>query len=145
MNRHASRLVDNYHVVVFVDYTNRLRCDGGLMAVEGVGYYIAILNNGVDRGDSLTIDNDFTAFYGVFLSRLVQIHVCKARVHARNIQRVCPETLWRRCREVLSPAISPCSRYYRYNGMGIPCVGRLQDSMVEARDCRGWSQLLEVV
>jgi hypothetical protein len=43
MNGHARRLVDYDHIVVFVDHSNGLRRDGGLMPMEGMADDIAVL------------------------------------------------------------------------------------------------------
>jgi hypothetical protein len=44
MDRHTSRLVDDHHIVVFVDHSDGLRRDRRLMPVECMADNIAILD-----------------------------------------------------------------------------------------------------
>lgn len=48
MDREAGGLVDDYEVVVFVDDFDRLRCHRRFMSVEGVRYYVPVLDDLVD-------------------------------------------------------------------------------------------------
>lgn len=63
-------LVDDYHVIVFMDYADGLGGYGRFMSVEGMGDDVAILDDGMDGGNGLAVDNNFTALYGVFLKRV---------------------------------------------------------------------------
>jgi hypothetical protein len=47
MHRYARWFVDDYQVIVFVDYAYRLRCHGRLVSVKGMRYHISILDCGV--------------------------------------------------------------------------------------------------
>lgn len=38
--------------------------------MESVRYYIAVLDDGIDRRNRIAIENDLTALYGVFLERI---------------------------------------------------------------------------
>lgn len=67
MHRHARGLVDDYHVVVLVNDSYCLRRDRRLMAVQGMRYYVAVLDERLDGGGFLPIDDNFPTLYGVFL------------------------------------------------------------------------------
>jgi hypothetical protein len=49
VNGHACRLVDNNDVVVFVDHSNGLRRDGGLMSMKRVADDVAIIQRRIGR------------------------------------------------------------------------------------------------
>lgn len=51
---------------------NRLRCYGRFMAMQGVGNYIAILDDFSDRGDLQAIDYNIATLDGIFL-KLVRL------------------------------------------------------------------------
>lgn len=63
----AGGLVDDYHVIVFVDYADGLGGYGRFMSMEGVGDDVAILNDRMNGGNWLAVNNHFTALYGVLL------------------------------------------------------------------------------
>lgn len=46
---------------------DRLRCYGRFMAMQGVGDYIAILDDLSDRGDLRAIDYNVATLYSIFL------------------------------------------------------------------------------
>ena len=70
VDRDARRLVDDDHVVVFVHDADRLGSYGGFMPVKGVGDYVSVLDDGMNRRDMLTVYDDLAALYGVFLKRV---------------------------------------------------------------------------
>ena len=45
VNRDTCWLVNDNHIVVFMNDANRLRCYGRLMAMQGVRDYVAILDD----------------------------------------------------------------------------------------------------
>lgn len=70
MDGYAGGLVDDDHVVVFVDDADGLSGDGGFVPVEGVRDDVAVYDLVLHRGDFLAIDDDFATLYGVFLKRI---------------------------------------------------------------------------
>lgn len=70
MYRYTCRLVDDDHIIVFVNYSNRCRGHGGLMTVQGMRYHIAVLDDVLDSWHSVAIDDDIASLYSVFLKRL---------------------------------------------------------------------------
>ena len=64
MYGHARRLVDDNHVVILVDDTDGLRGTRGLVAVESVGYDVAVLDYCFDARHRLAIEDDAALFYG---------------------------------------------------------------------------------
>ena len=72
MHRHACRLVDDYHVIVFVNDANRLGSDWRLVSVKGVGNDVSVLDD-CSNLDGLTIESDVAPFYGILLKH---INIC---------------------------------------------------------------------
>lgn len=70
MNRYSGGLVDDNHIIILVDYSNRFGGDRGLMPVEGVGDDVSVFDEGLRGRDNLTIDDDLSSFYSVFLKRI---------------------------------------------------------------------------
>ena len=66
VNGDAGGLVDDNHVVVFVDDANGLGGYGGFVAMESVGDYVAVFDDGVDGG-WFAIENYAAPLYGIFL------------------------------------------------------------------------------
>ena len=72
MDGYTCGLVDDNHVIIFVDYTNRLRSYRWLMSMQGVRDYVAVLDDCIDAGDLFSVDDHFTALYGIFLKHISQ-------------------------------------------------------------------------
>lgn len=68
---HTRRLVNHDDVVVFVDDADWRSSDRRLMPVCGVGDYVAILDRGSGGRYRLAIEDDCTAFYGIFLGPMM--------------------------------------------------------------------------
>lgn len=67
---HSSRFVYNDHIIIFVDNADWSARHRRLVPVKSVRYYIAVLDDVVDRRDWITIHNDLTALDGVFLEHI---------------------------------------------------------------------------
>jgi hypothetical protein len=67
MNGHARRLVDDDHIVVFVNHSNGLRSDGRLMPMKRVADNIAIFYLRIGRRDGFPVDVYCSTFYCCFL------------------------------------------------------------------------------
>jgi hypothetical protein len=48
MNGYSGRLINNYHVIVFVDDGNRSGGDRGFVSVEGMGNNISVFDQSMD-------------------------------------------------------------------------------------------------
>lgn len=72
MDGYTCGLVDDNHVIIFVNYADRLRRYRWLMSMECVGDYVAVLDNCVDIGDLLSVDDHTAALYGIFLNYISQ-------------------------------------------------------------------------
>lgn len=67
MHRHASWFVDNDDIVIFVYDTDLLCRYGGLVAMEGMRYYIAVFDHCVDRGNLFAIKLHLASLNSLFL------------------------------------------------------------------------------
>lgn len=72
MDGYTCGLVDDNHVIIFVDYADGLRCYRWLMSMQCVGDYVPVLDNCVDIGDLLSVDDHTAALYGIFLKHISQ-------------------------------------------------------------------------
>jgi len=73
MHRDASGLIDDDHLVAFVDHTDRLGGDGRFMAVQGVTDHVAVFDGNVKVEDWLAVEHDAPGGDGFFV-------VCQAAV-----------------------------------------------------------------
>ncbi len=106
------------------------------MSVQCVGDYVAVLDDCVDAGDLLSVDDHLAALYGIFLKHISQDQeqndVLGQPLH--NTLLVYLEIHQRRCPTTLFLAIAPCSRCCMYNDKGVLSEGHLRGSRVEAMD-----------
>lgn len=67
---HSGRFVYDDHIIIFVDNADRLARHRRLVTMESVRYYIAVLDDGIDRRDRITIENNLTTLYSIFLEHI---------------------------------------------------------------------------
>jgi len=83
---YACRLVNDDHVVVFVHRANWRRRDRRLMAMQGMTYDIAVLDDGVDRRHLFAVQVYRARFYGSFLCGQSDSGILTRKyVHVRSI------------------------------------------------------------
>ena len=72
MDGYTRRLVNDNHVIIFMDYADGLRSYRGLVSMQCMGDYVAVLDYCIDIGDLLSIDDHIPALYGIFLKHISQ-------------------------------------------------------------------------
>lgn len=70
VHRHTGGLINDNEVVIFVNNANGLRGYGGFMAMESVGYYVAISNNCSGGGNGLAVEDDAPLNDSFFLASI---------------------------------------------------------------------------
>lgn len=78
VDRHTGRFVDDEHVVVLMDDTDRLRGHRGLVAVEGVRDDLAVLDPG-GWGRDFAADGDLAGLDGMFLEKRLSVNDRRSR------------------------------------------------------------------